>query len=135
MYQNGYYAPYNPFYTQNTGAVPDALNTFKQPYTMPQMPVKTAPEPMIVVLNENEATSYPVAANSTVILWDKNNPTIYVKSADAQGVPSMRILDFVERTANVKPSVDYVKQDEFKALQEQFTALAEKFETLKEGKK
>ena len=59
---------------------------------------------MIWVLNENEATSYPVALSNSVVLWDKNNPTIYVKSVNAQGVPSMRVLDFTERNINTSNS-------------------------------
>ena len=55
---------------------------------------------MIWVLNENEATSYPVAPNNSVVLWDKSNPTIYVKSVNMQGMPSMRVLDFTERNAD-----------------------------------
>ena len=59
---------------------------------------------MIWVLNENEATSYPVAPNNSVVLWDKNNPTIYVKSVNANGMPSMRVLDFIERNINTSNS-------------------------------
>lgn len=132
--QNGYNG-FNPYFN---GAMPDALNMYKQPYQMAQMPPKTANE-LIFVLNETEATSYPVAPNATVVLWDKNTPTIYVKSADAQGVPSIRILDFVERTATAQPqnSVQYVKQDEFKELQNKFNELYSQFQTMttKDGKK
>ena len=106
------YGNYAPFYrggyfnTMQTPTMPqmaDNQNQFAQPY---QPPMQTNPAPMpiqtqqtndmIWVLNENEATSYPVAPNNSVVLWDKNNPTIYVKSVHAQGMPSMRILDFTE---------------------------------------
>ena len=105
---------YNPYY-YNNGATPDMLNQFKTPYQQMQMPQQMAQQPIqqpiqpqvpnvnndfLWVLGEVEATSYPVAPNNTVTLWDKNQPTIYIKSANAQGVPSMRILDFTERTAN-----------------------------------
>ena len=105
---------YNPYY-YNNGATPDMLNQFKSPYQPMQMPQQMAQQPIqqpiqpqvpnvnndfLWVLGEVEATSYPIAPNNTVILWDKNQPTIYIKSANAQGVPSMRILDFTERTAN-----------------------------------
>ncbi len=107
---------YNPYYANfNNGATPDMLNQFKTPYQPMQMPQQMAQQPIqqpiqpqmpnvnndfLWVLGEVEATSYPVAPNNTVTLWDKNQPTIYIKSANAQGVPSMRILDFTERTAN-----------------------------------
>ena len=123
--QNNFYGGYAPFYNGDI---------YKQPY----QPIKQTNE-MIWVLNENEATSYPVAPNNTVILWDKNNPTIYVKSADMQGVPSIRVLDFTERStpANApKNAAEYVKHEDFKVLQEQFAELASKVETItKEGSK
>lgn len=98
-YNGGYYPQY-----QN-GAVPDMLNQYKGQYQqMPmqqpmvqQMQTPTQTNDMIWVLNENEATSYPVAPNNSVVLWDKNEPIIYVKSVNNQGVPSMRVLYFEER--------------------------------------
>ena len=100
-YQGGYYPQY-----QN-GAVPDMLNQYKGNYQqMPmqqpmvqQMQTPTQTNDMIWVLNENEATSYPVAPNNSVVLWDKNEPIIYVKSVNNQGMPSMRVLYFEERNA------------------------------------
>ena len=105
-YQSGYYPQY-----QN-GAVPDMLNQYKGQYQQPimqqpmvqQMQTPTPTNDMIWVLNENEATSYPVGLNNSVVLWDKNNPTIYVKSVNANGMPSMRVLDFTERNADTSNS-------------------------------
>lgn len=107
-YPNYYNGGYFPQY-QN-GAVPDMLNQYKGQYQqMPmqqpmvqQMQTLTQTSDMIWVLNENEATSYPVAPNNSVVLWDKNEPIIYVKSVNNQGMPSMRILDFTERTENAQ---------------------------------
>lgn len=106
----GNYAPFyrggffNPMQTPQMPNMAENGNQYAQPYQQP-MQAQTVPIPMaqsndmmIWVLNESEATSYPVAINNSVVLWDKNNPTIYVKSVNAQGMPSMRILDFVERT-------------------------------------
>lgn len=109
----GNYAPFyrggffNPMQTPTMPQMADNQNQFAQPYQQP-MQANPAPIPMqaqqtndmIWVLNENEATSYPVAPNNSVVLWDKNNPTIYVKSVNTQGMPSMRILDFTERNAD-----------------------------------
>ena len=92
------------------------------------------------VLNENEATSYPVAPNNTVTLWDKNLPTIYIKSVNAQGVRSMRILDFTERTATASKqpvsapfgsSNNFVTLDSFNALEAKFSALEGKVDELR----
>ena len=106
----GNYAPFyrggffNPTQVPPMPNVVDNQNQFAQPYqtsmqTNPvSMPMQTqVVNDMIWVLNENEATSYPVAPNNSVVLWDKSNPTIYVKSVNANGMPSMRILDFTER--------------------------------------
>lgn len=99
FYRAGYF---NPVQTPTIPQMADNQNQFAQPY---QQPIQTNFAPntqstndMIWVLNENEATSYPVAPNNSVVLWDKSNPTIYVKSVNAQGMPSMRTLDFIERT-------------------------------------
>ena len=104
-YPNYYNGGYFPQY-QN-GAVHDMLNQYKGQYQqMPmqqpmvqQMQIPTQTNDMIWVLNENEATSYPVAPNNSVVLWDKNEPIIYVKSVNNQGMPSMRVLYFEERNA------------------------------------
>lgn len=106
------YNPYyngNPYFQQqpyyNTGAVPDMLNQQKMQYQnqmQPQpMPQPTPTNDMIWVLGEVEAQSYPVAPNNTVTLWDKNQKTFYVKTANAQGIPSIQTYDFSERTQNV----------------------------------
>lgn len=96
-YYNGYYQPRNTYYPQ---PMPDMLAQYKQP----QQPMQAQQqEPIIWVQGEAGAKAYMVSANSTVVLWDTENSTIYIKSADASGMPSMRILDFVERTATQKP--------------------------------
>ena len=143
-----YYAPfYRPTYyepvQQNT--MGQFNQQFQQPMAQPmqntQMPMQGQPSnDFLWVLNENEATSYPVAPNNTVTLWDKNLPTIYIKSVNAQGVPSMRILDFTERasTANKTPSVqsfnstnNFVTVDSFNALEAKFAALECKVDELR----
>lgn len=139
MAYNNYYG--NPYYQQpnyyGNGAVPDMLNQQKMPYQQMQTSAPMQPtNDMLWVLGEVEAQSYPVAPNNTVILWDKNRPTIYIKSANAQGVPSIRILDFVERSINApKTPTDeslntpdnFVTKDEFNALKGKLEDLAAKF--------
>ena len=138
MAYNNYYG--NPYYQQpnyyGNGAVPDMLNQQKIPYQQMQTPTPMQPtNDMLWVLGEVEAQSYPVAPNNTVILWDKNRPTIYIKSANAQGVPSIRILDFVERSINASktPSDEsfntpdnFVTKDEFNALKGKLEDLTQK---------
>ena len=144
-----YYAPfYRPTYYDQMQPNLN-MNQFNQQYQQPiAQPMQTAPMPMqnqptndfLWVLNENEATSYPVAPNNTVTLWDKNLPPIYIKSVNAQGVPSMRVLDFVERTAtSTTPHVgtafnlpnNFVTLDIFNALKGDVEVLRSKLDELK----
>ena len=141
-----YYAPfYRPTYYDPVQQ--NQMGQFNQQYQQPmsqqmqQAPMQTQPtNDFLWVLNENEATSYPVAPNNTVTLWDKNLPTIYIKSVNAHGVPSMRILDFTERSvaAPKTPSVpsfdsqnNFVTIDSFNALEEKFSALESKVDELR----
>lgn len=146
---NSYYMPYPSTNMQN-GAIPDMLNQAKMQYQQPvqqqpmQMPVaQVIPKnDMIWVLNENEATSYPVAPNNSVVLWDKNNPTIYVKSVNAQGMPSIRILDFQERTGEPEKQPiqhectcgdKFVTKAEFDALKGKFYDLQARYDKICEA--
>ena len=141
-----YYAPfYRPTYYEPAQQNP--MGQFNQQYQQPmsqqmqQAPMQTQPtNEFLWVLNENEATSYPVAPNNTVTLWDKNLPTIYIKSVNAQGVPSMRVLDFVERTATnhtqtsgtaFNSANNFVTIDSFNALKGDVEALKGKLDELK----
>ncbi|MBQ5317498.1 MAG: hypothetical protein J6K17_00195 [Oscillospiraceae bacterium] len=151
-YQGGYYPQYN------NGATPDMLNQYKAQYQqipmqqpmmqqpVQQMPIQTMAQPapsndMIFVLNEAEATSYPVAPNNSVILWDKNNDVVYIKSVNAQNIPSFRVLDYKERTADNAPKTPvehkctcgdkFVLKKDFQALQSEFEAMREELEELK----
>lgn len=55
---------------------------------------------IIWVQGEAGAKSYLVAPNNTVQLWDSEAQTIYLKSADASGMPSMKILDYSIRNTS-----------------------------------
>ena len=143
-----YYAPfYRPTYYEpvQQNQMGQFNQQFQQPMSQPiqnaQMPMQGQPtNDFLWVLNENEATSYPVAPNNTVTLWDKNLPTIYIKSVNAQGIPSMRILDFTERasSATKTPSTatfdspnNFVTIDSFNALEAKFSALEGKVDELR----
>ena len=157
-----YYAPYarptgyyNPSIPQEN---PNMQNNQQfqqmlgqQPQQMPmQQPIQQMPmvqptamptNDMIWVLNETEATSFPVAPNNSVTLWDKNQDTVYIKSVNVQGVPSMRILDYTERMPENTPKnahkhecqcgKDFVRLEVFEGLQKEFEALRSELEELK----
>ena len=157
-----YYAPYYRPMNYYNPSIPNGDNQnmqggqpFSQPNGQPiqqqipmQSPIQQMPmaqnaptSDMIWVLSEVEAQSFPVAPNNSVILWDKNNDVIYIKSANMQGVPSMRILDYTERTADNAPKTpdkhvcqcgkDFVRKDAFEALQSEFEALRSELDELK----
>jgi hypothetical protein len=146
MYGN--YAPFyrggffNPMQTPTMPNMAENQNQFTQPFqaSMQNNPVampQTPTNDMIFVLNENEASSYPVAPNNRVVLWDKNQTTFYVKSANAQGIPSMQTFDFSERAQNApqtptehvcKCGDNFVTKDDFNSLKGNFEALSKRFE-------
>ena len=153
-YPNYYNGGYFPQY-QN-GAVPDMLNQYKGQYQqmpMMQQPIQQMPttaqttptNDMIWVLSEGEAQSYPVAPNNSVILWDKNSDVVYIKSVNAQNVPSFRVLDYKERTAENAPKTPtehkctcgdkFVLKKDFQTLQGEFEALRSELEELKSKSK
>lgn len=81
------------------------FNNGYQPY-VPNMysnqvnqPVKRPDDGFIWVQGEAAAKSFMVAPNTTVTLWDSEAQVIYIKSADASGMPSMRIIDYTFRDA------------------------------------
>lgn len=79
------------------------------------------------------AKSYLVAPNTTVQLWDSESQTIYLKSADASGMPTIKILDYTirdnEQSNNAMPKIidnQYVTQDELIALKDELEQLKHK---------
>lgn len=155
-----YYAPYarpmgyyNPSIPQENSNIQSGQQFQQMPVQqLQQMPMQTPIQQMpmvqqiptndmLWVLGQTEAESYLVAPNNSVTLWDKNKDTVYIKSVNAQGVPSMRILDYTERTTD-KPSKTpaeheckcgskFVSIDKFNALQSDFEALRSELDELK----
>lgn len=154
MYGNHYYPPQGGFYqaTPQNGAMPDNLAAYKAPYQMPPQPAMMQPQPapqvpqtvsaLTFVLGEAEASAYPVAPGNTVSLWDKSESTVYIKSVDASGVPSMRILDYTERTAAPRrkqaaeaapaqtEQPEYARAEELRALETRHEQLAAKLDRI-----
>lgn len=132
-YNNGFPITYGQMYPQI--AAPQIQQ--------PQMPQMVAAQPqqsngLIWVLGEAGAKSYLVAPNTTLPLWDSEAQVIYLKSADASGMPSMKILDYTIReganSAQKAPlndkAEDYVTKDELEALRAE---IAKKIEGIKES--
>lgn len=97
---------------------------------------------MIWVQGEAAAKGYLVAPNSSVALWDSESQTVYIKSADASGMPSMKVLDYTIRdtqnhtqntlqTAEMNKS-SFATKDELKAISDELAALKEKLGKMEE---
>lgn len=106
--------------------------TYPQYYS--QYPQVSAPQQnssIIWVQGEAGAKSYLVAPNTTVQLWDSERQTIYLKSADASGMPSIKTLDYTIRSEAPTSPVQGVQTqshtnvsiDDLNALQGQIDAL------------
>ena len=142
FYRGGYF---NPMQTPTMPQTAENQGQFTQLFQQPiQHPMPTPNNDMIFVLGQNEAESYPVAPNATVTMWDKNQKTFYIKTANAQGIPSMQIYDFTERPQNApqtptehvcKCGDNFVTKEEFKALQSKYDEIIGKLEQLEEKPK
>ncbi|MDE7398983.1 MAG: hypothetical protein K2N06_05580 [Oscillospiraceae bacterium] len=133
------------YYNGYNGVVTDQGNRFAGQYQQnanfplqapaAPMPMQQSSNGIIWVQGEEGAKAYMVAPGNSVQLWDSENPVIYLKSADMNGVPSMRIFDLVERNAtrmpqNVPIDAKFVTQEQMDALQAKFDALETRFNSL-----
>lgn len=92
----------------------------QMPQQLPAQNIGSAPDGGIIwVQGEAGARGYIVAPGYTIPLWDSEAHTIYLKTVDPSGIPSMRIFDYTERTAQRKPpgpQQEYVTRREFEAV-------------------
>lgn len=98
-------------------------------YPQQQQAQQPQPQPaqqsngIIWVQGEAGAKSYLVAPNTTVQLWDSESDVIYLKSADASGMPSMKVIDYKvrnsasEQSHSVSQQVSYATKDDVNMLQ------------------
>jgi hypothetical protein len=141
----GYYNPSIPqqdmsnMQTNQQMSVQQPIQQMPMQTPTPFMQTQSSGDTMLWVLNENEASSFPVAPNNSVVLWDKNNKTFYIKTANAQGVPSMQIYDFTERTETHENAPKthkctcgdkFVTKEQFEGLKGDFERLTAKVEEM-----
>lgn len=111
LYNNGFPQAYQPYI----------------PQPQPQAPAHN--NAIIWVQGEAGAKSYLVAPNTTVQLWDSEDQVIYLKSADASGMPSMKIIDYTVRGSNSPLTGAFMADDKY-ALKDDIGALKAKIEAL-----
>ena len=127
-YNGGFPATYQPLYYQ--------------PQYQPVVQQSQAQQNngIIWVQGEAGAKSYLVAPNTTVQLWDSETQRIFLKSADASGMPSMKILEYTicnqaPQNAPLKaPSADPIANSDY-ATKAEFAALQDEINVLKEDLK
>lgn len=117
---------YNPF---PVGYQP--MQTY-YPQTQNQPQASQQSNGIIWVQGEAGAKSYLVAPNTTVQLWDSESDVIYLKSADASGMPSMKVIDYKirnnspDQSASINPQISYATKDDLDMLRAEIDGLKNK---------
>lgn len=116
-FNNGFPATYPQYYPQ-----------FNQ-QQMPQMQ-QSQNNNMVWVQGETGAKSFLIGPNTTIPLWDSEQQTIYIKSSDASGMPSMKIIDYTIREANNPTNKivvsDYVTKQELSDFKSEVSEMIKK---------
>lgn len=126
QFQQGQQVPQQGQYQQMQG---------QQPQPQMNQPMNSG---IIWVQGEAGAKSYLVAPNTTVQLWDSENQTIYLKSADASGMPSIKTLDYTIReqqpgNMHLMPengSQSYATKEDVEILASQLETLKNEFKAI-----
>lgn len=130
---NWFYPTYSttPVYGQRN------LSQYYQPQTNPNYQQQPINSGIIWVQGEAAARAYNLPNGTTLPLWDSESQTIYIKSVDANGKPTMTILDYTERTDDTqKPNSEkttqpeYATKDQIEDLTKQFQVISEKLNGL-----
>ena len=100
----GFPATYQPMYYPPTiQQVPQQV-----PQQIPQPPTQQTQNNLIWVSGEAGAKAYLLAPNTTMPLWDSESQTIFLKSTDGSGMPTIKYLDYTVRDA-VQPTNNVVE--------------------------
>ena len=138
MYNN-YPVTYQSPYYQPVSLVNQQPQLVQQPQMMNQQPTQSNSS-IIWVQGEAGAKSYLVAPNTTVQLWDSESQTIYLKSADASGMPSIKTLEYTIKNDNPPLQAklieeEYISREEFEDLKGEIKSLGKEIDKLKNSKR
>lgn len=93
------------------------MNYMPQQGTAFQAYPQSVPAGLIWVQGEAGAKSYLVSPGATVALWDSEAQVIYLKSSDASGLPSMKVLDYTIRGGQpLNQNLEYAKREDLERL-------------------
>ena len=99
---------------------------------------------MIWVQGIGGAKSFLLAPNSSVALWDSEDPIIYLKSTDANGMPTMKIIDYTirdeQRNHNQTPLAQlndeqFATKEDFNMLRAEMDKFRNQIDSLSNNKK
>lgn len=113
-YFNGY-QQYQPQYYQYAQPVQDNLGQLRQQQMLPTSMSVTNGDDRIWVQGEAGAKGYLVVPGNTVPLWDSETQRIFIKSVNANGIPSMQRIRYTFEDQDTRPEKSgiYVTKDEF----------------------
>lgn len=106
-----------------------------QPVVQQQQSQQMATTGIIWVSSLSEAQMYPVAPNNAVALWEQSGKTIYLKSADATGKPTMKVYDLIERTETApvasSSSEGYITREDLNCVVADLKGITDEVEQMK----
>lgn len=114
-----YFNTYNPYAYPNI--YPNYYGTGTSTPSSVQPSQTSYPNVSVIwISDEKEVSTYPVAPNSAVALWDYIGKKIHMKQADATGKPTVKTYSLIEESQEenkeeVVPVVDFSAIDELKA--------------------
>ena len=89
-------------------------------------PTQTTAGNLVSVTGIDGARAYQMPPSSRMVLFDSNSDTMYLKSTDAGGFPTLKVFDFHERVndapVEAQPAQS-VSREEFDALVERVNSL------------
>ena len=112
--------------------------TYPQTYPQSYPQYQQQNNPIIWIQGIESARAYQIVPNSTVVLFDSEDQSIYIKSADMQGRPSMRILDYTIRSEAPRTAQNALSgndaqiptKEDINALQSQIDGLKKQIEQI-----
>ena len=95
---------------------------------------------IIWVQGIESAKAYQIAPGVTLPLWDSDAQVIYLKSCDASGMPSMKIIDYTIRTEPARKAQNAISgglgttptMQDLNVLQGQIDTLRQQIESMRE---
>lgn len=118
------------YYGQQPFQYQDQLNQLRNaPMAMPAYQQPRQDAALNWVQGEAGAKSWIVTPGATVLLMDSEAQRFYLKSADVNGVPAMRIFEYTEvvptRPTQHAQATQFVTMDEFKAFKAEIVSKLE----------